>query len=90
MTRLLDLLVTNVDLSKAERLIEFKKFTKKDQMKNALDSLIGVDLGGPTPLVVSAIGQADDVPQVLNNVAIIWTQKLFLHTRTIFVDLKKN
>ena len=47
---------------------EFYKVYNNDQLKVAQDSLLGVDLGGPTPLVVSAIGQADDVALVSNNV----------------------
>ena len=47
---------------------EFYKVYNNDQLKVAQDSLLGVDLGGPTPLVVSAIGQADDVALVSNSI----------------------
>ena len=45
---------------------EFYKVYNNDQLETAQSSQLGVDLGGPTPLVVSAIGQADDVALVSN------------------------
>ena len=47
---------------------EFYKVYNNDQLEVAQSSQLGVELGGSTPLVVSAIGQADDVALVSNEI----------------------
>ena len=47
---------------------EFYKVYNNKQLTLAQDSQLGVDLGGPDPLVVSAIGQADDVALVSDSI----------------------
>ena len=44
------------------------KVYNNDQLKAAQDSQLGVDLGGDVPLTISAIGQADDVALVSNDI----------------------
>ena len=44
------------------------KVYNNDQLNVAHDSQLGIDLGGSTPLIVSAIGQADDVALVSNDI----------------------
>ena len=47
---------------------EFYKVYNNQQLTLAQESQLGVDLGGPDPLVVSAIGQADDVALVSDSI----------------------
>ena len=46
----------------------FYKVYNNKQLDVAQDSQLGVELGGSSPLVVSAIGQADDVVLVSNDI----------------------
>ena len=47
---------------------DFFKVYNNEQLNIAQESGLGVDLGGTQPLVVSAVGQADDVCLVSNNI----------------------
>jgi hypothetical protein len=47
---------------------EFYKVYNNIQLEMAQASELGVDLGGPDPLVVSSVGQADDVGYVTNDI----------------------
>ena len=47
---------------------DFYKVYNNCQLETAQDSELGVDLGGPEPLIVSSIGQADDVGLVSNDI----------------------
>ena len=47
---------------------DFYKVHNNSQLEAAQDSLLGVDIGGSTPLVVSGIGQADDVALLSNDI----------------------
>ena len=47
---------------------EFYKVYNNDQLEVAQSSHFGVDLGGSSPNVISAIGQADDVALVSNDI----------------------
>ena len=47
---------------------DFYKVFNNIQLEVAQESELGVDLGGPNPLVVSAIGQADDVVLVSSDI----------------------
>ena len=48
--------------------IPSSEFYKNIQLEVAQASELGVDLGGPDPLVVSSVGQADDVGYVTNDI----------------------
>ena len=48
--------------------IDFYKVHNNSQLEAAQDSQLGVDIGGSTPLVVSGIGQADDVALISNDI----------------------
>ena len=47
---------------------DYYKVHNNSQLETAQDSQLGVDIGGSTPLVVSGIGQADDVALLSNDI----------------------